>query len=157
MKYLPILFLLFSCYTPKIAERRINKVQVNYPSIVAEKVSLWYPCVPISTKTDSTAYKEWLNKFDSIKVPITDTIIDTILLNRVCPERKILIRYKELIRVMPTLHDTIRVENTSYKTIIADLTKDNKELNNKFNGALKFCISLLIALIVSILVNFLKR
>ena len=155
MKYLPILFLLFSCYTPKVAERRINKVQVNYPSIVAEKVSLWYPCVPISTKTDSTAYKEWLTKFDTTVV--RDTIIDTFRLDKICPERKILIRYKELIRVMPTLHDTIRVENTAYKTIVADLTKDNKELNNKFNGSLKFCISLLIALIVSILINFIKK
>lgn len=155
MKYLPILFLLFSCYTPKIAERRINKVQVNYPSIVAEKVSLWYPCIPISTKTDSTAYKEWLTKFDTTVV--RDTIIDTFRLDKICPERKILTRYKELIRVMPTLHDTIKVENTAYKTIVADLQKDNKELNNKFNGSLKFCISLLIALIVSILINFIKK
>ena len=159
MKYLIISILLVSCYTAKKAERQINKAQIYHPEVVAAKSALWYPCVPLSITTDSTAYKEWLKKIDSLNgiIPIRDTIIDTLWLDKVCPERKVLIKYKELIRVMPTLHDTIMVENTAYKVIADDLKAENKKVMGRYAGALKFAISLLIALIVSIILNFRKR
>lgn len=159
MKYLPILFLLFSCYGPKKAERQANKIQVHYPEIMAKKASLWYPCVPIKISTDSTAYNKWVAELDSINhlEPIIDTIIDTITLDKVCPERKILVKYKEVIKRFPIIHDTIRVEDMACKVITDDLRAENKKLEGRYAGSLKFAISLLIALIVSIIVNFIKK
>lgn len=159
MKYIILLLLLCSCYTAKKAERQVNKAQIYHPEVMAEKSALWYPCVPLSITTDSSSYKKWLSKIDSINgiIPIRDTITDTLWLDKVCPERKVLIKYKELIRTIPTLHDTIRVENIAYKVIAADLKAENEKLMGKYSGALKFVISLLIALIVSIIINFLKR
>lgn len=159
MKYLPILFFLLSCYGPKKAERQANKVQVHYPEIMAKKASLWYPCIPVRVSSDSAAYLEYVAKLDSILHLETapDTIIDTILLNRVCPERKVLVKYREVLKAVPAIHDTIRVEDMACKVITADLEAENKKLIGRYAGSLKFAISLLIALIVSIIVNFIKK
>ena len=44
-KYLAIFFLigLLGCYTAKKADRQLNKAKINYPELVAGRMSMWFP------------------------------------------------------------------------------------------------------------------
>lgn len=77
MRYLLtiLIFGLISCYTPKKAERQIDKAFDNYPEIVANKAAKVFP-----VKADTIAYTEWKYSIDSVINTIHDTIIER------CPE-----------------------------------------------------------------------
>lgn len=113
---LSVCFLLSSCYTQQKAIKQLNKAQERYPEQVAKKTALWYPYKPIKAISDSSKYKAWKRKLDtlnSIKIDsilITDTcyLFDTIVKNKIVTDcNKIVTKYREIIKLLPTIHDTI--------------------------------------------------
>lgn len=147
--YIVSIFILSGCYTAKKAEKAINKAKVNFPNVIAEKCSEWYGCDTITIIKDSIQFKEWINEIHSF-----DTIIDTIQLKDKCPE--ILIKYREVIKRVPPIHDTIKIkdkaESEVWKFKYEAIRKDN-EGNLKLTYKLSWTalILLLILFIIAIL------
>ena len=157
MKYLILIIFFVGCYTPKKADRQLNRAYVNYPAIVAEKTGNWFPCIPVEIKRDSVRYVAFLHQIDTLLEIKRDTIIDTIILDKICPERKVLIRYKELLKSVPPIHDTIKIKDMSCEAILSDLRAKNENLRDKSEGKNKWIISLLIALCVSIIFHLIRK
>ena len=157
MKYLILIIFFVGCYTPKKADRQLNRAYVNYPAIVADKTSKWFPCIPVEIKRDSVRYVAFLHQIDTLLEVKRDTIIDTIFLEKICPERKVLIRYKELLKSVPPIHDTIKIKDMSCEAILSDLRAKNENLRDKSEGKNKWIISLLIALCVSIILHLIRK
>lgn len=149
MKYiLPILFLV-SCYTPKKAERQINRAYIEHQDMLRSKTRWWWPCVPVEVKRDSAKYIAFLQQLDTILK------VDTI--SEKCPERQVLIKYREILKRPPAIHDTIKIKDSSDDAIIGDLRTENKKLSYSIAKGQKWIISLLIALCVSIILHFIRK
>ena len=108
-------------------------------------------------KRDSVRYVAFLHQIDTLLEVKRDTIIDTIFLEKICPERKVLIRYKELLKSVPPIHDTIKIKDMSCEAILSDLRAKNENLRDKSEGKNKWIISLLIALCVSIILHLIRK
>jgi hypothetical protein len=176
-----IIFLVFfiGCYSPKKAERQLNKANENFPSIVAQKTSKWYPCKEVKVVTDSSAYKKWLASLDSIFNKGEDTvhIIDTFeIISQECTKYKNQIaaissqlsKAKQTIGLIrsrvilaPAVHDTvIKLDSTQIVILtekISTLEKEKEQHGKKHNFWFKFGISFLIAFLISLIFNILKR
>ena len=149
MKYLiPILFL-FSCNSVKKAGRQLNRIYANNPEIIASKTRSWFPCIPVEVKRDSTKYVAFLSHIDTLLK------VDTI--SEKCPERQVLIKYKEILKRPPAVHDTIKIKDLSNEAIIGDLSAQNSKLKDIIAKGQKWIISLLIALCVSIIAHFIRK
>lgn len=159
MKFISTIFLLtfIGCYSPKKAEKQLNKAYANYPELVAEKSGKWFPCLPIEVKRDSVRYVAFLHQIDTLLEVKRDTIIDTVYLDKICPERKILIKYKELLKSVPPIHDTIKIKDMSCEAIRGDLTTQNTKLRVSINNYLKWLIGLIIALFISIILHLIRK
>lgn len=150
MRILLILpFFLFSCYTPKKAERQINKAYIKHNDMLLAKTRWWWPCVPMEVKRDSVKYIAFLQQLDTILK------VDTI--NEKCPERQVLIKYREILKHPPAIHDTIKIKDMSCEAIRGDLTAQNSKLKDSIIKSQKWNLWLLIALCVSILLHFIRR
>jgi hypothetical protein len=152
-----ILLTFIGCYSPKKADKQLNKAYINYPELVAEKSGKWFPCLPIEVKRDSVRYVAFLQRIDTLLEVKRDTILDTIYLDKICPERKILIKYKELLKSVPPIHDTIKIKDMSCETIRGDLTAQNTKLRVSIANHLKWIIGLIIALCISILLHLIRK
>lgn len=149
--YIVSIFILSGCYTAKKAEKAINKAKINYPNVVAEKCSEWYGCDTITIIKDSIQFKEWINEIHSF-----DTITDTILLKNKCPE--ILVKYREVIKRVPPIHDTIKIkdkaESESWKF-------KYEAIRNEHEGNLKLTYKIswvaLILLLILFIIAILKK
>lgn len=171
--------ILTGCYTPKKAESQLNKAKENFPSIVAAKTSLWFPCKEIKTATDSSAYKKWLESMDSVFNWEKDTLIvtqtDTFISKLDCSDLKKslsvtssqLNKAKQIIRtikskviIAPAVHDTIVKIDSAQIQILTDKynqsDKQRQQYEDKYNFWFKFGISFLILLLISIIFNMLK-
>ena len=168
MKYLPILFLIFGCYTQKKATKQVNKAQLEYPEVVAQKCKDLYPCKVISYKKDSSEYFEFmraiedLNNFYLSSIGVksdTVTMLDTILVYRNCP--KAIIKYQELIKNVPAIHDTVKIVDEAELVVLSSQIKTLQDKLDKTNQkrikTIWLCVWLLFALIISLIVNFLKH
>lgn len=150
MRILLILpFFLFSCYTSQKAEKQINRAYIEHQDMLRSKTRWWWPCVPVEVKRDSVKYIAFLQQLDTILK------VDTI--SEKCPERQVLIKYREILKRPPAIHDTIKIKDSSDEPIISDLTAKNSKLKDKIANGQKWIISLLIALCVSILINFIRK
>ena len=152
-----ILILFSSCYSVKKAEKQINKAYVQHTEMVAAKLRFWFPCLPYERKTDSVKYVAFLRQIDTLLEVKRDTITDTIFLDKICPERKILIKYKDLLKYVPPIHDTIKIKDMSCEAIISDLSAQNSKLKDSTAKGQKWIISLLIALCVSIILHLIRK
>ena len=157
MKYLLPIFFLMSCYTAKKAEQQINRAYIEHQDVLRSKLQLWWPCVPYERKSDSVKYVAFLRQIDTLLEVKRDTITDTIFLDKICPERKILIKYKDLLKYVPPIHDTIKIKDMSCESIKADLSAQNLKLTDSIAKCQKWIISLLIALCVSIILHFIRK
>lgn len=158
MRILLILpFFLFSCYTPKKAERQINRAYIEHQDMLRSKIRWWWPCIPVEVKRDSAKYIAFIHQIDTLLEVKRDTISDTIYLDKICPERKLLIKYKELLKYVPAIHDTIKIKDMSCEAIIADLTAQNSKLKDSTAKGQKWIISLLIALCLSIIAHLMRK
>jgi hypothetical protein len=167
MKYLPILFLIFGCYTQKKATKQVNKTQLEYPEVIAQKCKDLYPCKIISYKKDSSEYFEFMRAIDdlnnfylsSIGVKSdTVTMLDTILVYRNCP--KAIIKYRELIKNVPAIHDTVKIIDEAELFVLSSQIKTLQDKVSKTNEkrikTIWFSVWILFALLILLIVNFLK-
>ena len=149
MKYLiPIIFLC-SCYSAKKAEKQINRAYIEHQDMLIAKTRWWFPCVPVEIKRDSVKYVAFLRRID--------TILNVDTISEKCPERQVLIKYREILKRPPAIHDTIKIKDSSDEPIISDLTAQNSKLKDSIAKGQKWIISLLIALCVSILLHFIRK
>ena len=173
------LILIIGCYSPKKAEKQLDKAKDKYPALVAQKTSNWYPCKEIEIKTDSSAYKKWLASLDSIfnkgedTIHITDTleIISqecTAYKNKIIAISSQLTKAKQTINLIrsrvinpPAIHDTIIKLDSTQIVILSEKLKQSeaeKEKHEKKHGFwFKFGISFLVAFLISLIFNILKH
>lgn len=181
MKYLALLPLfIIGCYTPKKAEKQLDKANKEYPFLVAEKLSNWYPCKEVEIKTDSSAYKKWMAALDSIlnlnkgedTLFVTDTIEVisqecTAYKNKIIAISSQLEKAKQTINLIrnkvinpPAIHDTIIKLDSAQIVILSDKLKqseaEKEKQQKKHDFWFKFGISFLIAFFISLIFNMLK-
>lgn len=157
MKYLLPIFFLISCYTSEKAERQIDRAYIKHQDMLMAKTRWWWPCIPVEIKSDSAKYIAFIHQIDTLLEVKRDTIIDTIKLDKICPERKILIKYKDLLKYVPSIHDTIKIKDSSNDAILGDLKAENSKLRDSIAKGQKWIISLLIAFCVSIILHFIRK
>lgn len=161
MKNFTILFLFFlaSCYNPKKAEKEINKAQLNFPEVMAKKSAQLYPCKPARTKSDSSSYKTIIKKIKQIDTAYfyaIDTIckLDTILIEKNCT--KVLYKYREVLKELPAVHDTITIVDeagmTSLQYQLKQATINTDDYKKKYTHSLWFNIWLLVGIVALILI-----
>lgn len=138
MKKIILCLILFSCS----AEKKLNKIYVNNPNLVAEKTRDWFPCV--TTKMDTT-----FNIVDSliyIECPTvktrykTDTIFSTVKVPVNMPVKYIYIKQKVEDNAKIFVRDQV-IEDKSNKL---EKTETQVARKNNFNWILiATCIILL--------------
>ena len=155
--------LLLGCYTTQKANRQLNKAQLNFPELVAKKSAEWFPCKTGKIFSDSSEYIRWIEQFNTIDTiysfdTIISTKIDTIKLVKDCP--KALIRYKQLIKQAPAIHDTFIINNdaqiSSLNYQIDDYRKKYEKSQGHYIISVWFIVISLIILILSMLLKFFK-
>lgn len=158
-----VTFFLLGCYTQKKAERSLNKAQINYPELVAEKSALWYPCSQFKGTSDSSQYKVFIKQIDSLNelkidsIFILDTLMkfDTVVKLSKCND--IIWKYKEIYKNLPAIHDTVIMVSTADKYTIKYLENEREESHKRYDRSTQLNIWLLIGLIVSILIHLFKK
>jgi uncharacterized protein YggU (UPF0235/DUF167 family) len=177
---IPILFL-FGCYSPKKAEKDLNKAQITYPNLVAKKTSEWYPCGWAVVKMDSTERRHVQFMFDSLNreiIKITDTIeiaiksTDTInagnkeLIKQLKTKLNnaksfIAILQEKINQPIPIVYKTIRIEDSAKLKLSRDqidyLNRSLEDYRIKYENRMNWLLWLLIAFIVSMLYMILKN
>lgn len=157
-----IIFFLLGCYGPKKANKQLNKAQINFPEIVAEKSQLWYPCERFKGTSDSSQYNSFVKQIDSLNrlkldsIFIYDTLqkFDTIVKLKKCQD--IITKYKTLYKTIPAIHDTVIMVSTAEKYTIKYLENEREDAHKRYDKSMKLNIWLLVALIVSILMHLFK-
>jgi hypothetical protein len=153
------IFFLLGCYTQKKAEKSLNKAQINYPELVAQKSSLWYPCSQFKGTSDSTAYKVFIKQIDTLNQLILDTItkLDTVVNIRLVKDcQEIVWKYRRIYTKLPTIHDTTIMVSTADKYTIQYLQNEREEAHKRYDRSTQLNIWLLVALIASILLHLLR-
>jgi PBP1b-binding outer membrane lipoprotein LpoB len=153
------IFFLLGCYTQKKAERSLNKAQINYPELVADKSALWYPCERFKGTSDSTAYKVFIKQIDTLNQLKIDTItkLDTFVNVKLVKDcQEIVWKYRRIYTKLPAIHDTVIMVSTADKYTIKYLENDREESHKRYDRSMKLNIWLLIALMISILMHFFK-
>jgi len=151
---------LLGCYTQKKAERSLNKAQINYPEIVAQKTSLWYPCERFKGTSDSSQYKVFIKQIDTLNQLKLDTIceLDTVVNIRIVKDcQDIVWKYRRIYTKLPAIHDTVIMVSIADKYTIQYLQNEREEAHKRYNKSTQLNIWLLIALIVSILIHIFKK
>jgi hypothetical protein len=153
------IFFLFGCYTQKKAEKSLNKAQINYPELVAQKSSLWYPCSQFKGTSDSSAYKVFIKQIDTLNQLKIDTIfkLDTLVNIRLVKDcQDIVWKYRRIYTKLPTIHDTTIMVSTADKYTIQYLQNEREEAHKRYDRSTQLNIWLLVALIASILLHLLR-
>lgn len=157
MRNFAILFLFFlnSC-SP---DRQLLKLKENHPDLVSKKAAEWYPCKSKKTSSDSSKYKEVIKKIKEIDTAYfytTDTIckLDTLLVEKNCT--KVIYKYREILKEIPAVHDTITITDeagiTSLQYQLKQATINSDDYKKKYTHSLWFNIWLLIAIVALVLV-----
>jgi PBP1b-binding outer membrane lipoprotein LpoB len=154
------MFFLLGCYTQKKAERSLNKAQINYPELVAQKSSLWYPCSQFKGTSDSTAYKVFIKQIDTLNQLKIDTIfkLDTLVNIRLVKDcQEIVWKYRRIYTKLPTIHDTTIMVSTADKYTIQYLQNEREEAHKRYDRSTQLNIWLLVALLISILLHLFRK
>lgn len=178
MRYIFFALILCSCYTPKMAERQLNKAKINHPEVVAKKASEWFPCITSGESIDSSEIKQWMHIIDSINNEIQfqiDTIEiikrDTINQKDSIAYRIIMERYKSSQNVINALKaslstkqpvvyktriviDSAKFESLASENIVLKEKKEQYQL--KYERYLKICLWLLVLCTISVIINIIK-
>lgn len=180
MRYLLFLFLIMGCYTSRQAEKDLDKAQIYYPNIVAQKTAKWYPCGIIATSIDSSEIIGWGKTLDSISYIIkNDTINIVEVREKDCSDSILIKKYNDRLKIamsssrniISSLQKLLSNKPTITKTIYIKDSAAIFELQNQLNIArqgrddyqkkaergLKIIIFLIIALALSLLYNFIRK
>lgn len=148
------------CYTQKKAEKSLNKAQINYPELVAEKSALWYPCERFKGTSDSSQYKVFIKQIDTLNQLILDTIykLDTLVNIKLVKDcQEIVWKYRTIYKNIPAIHDTVIMVSTADKYTIKYLENEREESHKRYDRSMKLNIWFLIALIVSLLIHIFRK
>jgi len=148
---------LSSCYSSQKANKQLNKAQLSYPELVAKKSAEWYPCKTGKIITDSSELNRWIEQINTIDT-VYKTLADTTIISSDCP--KALIKYKYLLKKLPSIHDTIIIESTAKESAL-QLQLDAKikecdKVKGHYISSIWFIVVALLLLIISILIKFFK-
>ena len=155
-----ISFFLMGCYTQKKAEKSLNKAQINYPELVAEKSALWYPCERFKGTSDSSQYKVFIKQIDTLNQLILDTIykLDTLVNIKLVKDcQEIVWKYRTIYKNLPAIHDTVIMVSNADKYTIKYLENEREESHKRYDRSMKLNIWFLIALIVSLLIHIFRK
>jgi hypothetical protein len=161
MKYLPIIFsIIFLSCSP---EKQLNKLQIKHPEVVSKKTSEWYPCVVTKIISDSSQYKDFMIKIDSLNridtCYLTDTLVskDTIIKTY----KKLLIKYREVVRHLPSIHDTVRVldkaDLTAKEYELKQMAAKSDDYNKKYTRSLFYMGILWLVIVCLLLYAYIKK
>lgn len=162
-KYFILLFLLASCYSVKKANKQLNKAQEIYPEATAKKCTLWYPCEQFKAVSDSSQYKLWIQQVDSLNELKIDTLIkfDTVVNIRLVKDcQKLVIKYRDIIRKYPIIHDTIyKIDNAKLISITIErnnalIERAKYEVKYKVFLKISFWLLLFLILIIAYVTKF---
>lgn len=159
MKYILIAILLVSCYSENKARKGMDKAKLNYPTIVANKCSQWFPIDTTVTKSDSVGYKMYLVKLDSLNKSILiqyDTIHDSMILYN--NTKEIVYKYNTFIKQLPAIHDTIKViDRAKQEAIEGKLKETESNLLSNYKMMNKVFIFGLLLLLILFIISILKK
>ena len=150
---LSVLLVLSSCYTEQKATNQIIKAKEKFPKIVAKKTAEWFPCKTKLVKSDSVKYKTVIRTLKSIDTTyLMDTLfrLDTVLIEKNCT--KVLYKYREVLKEVPAVHDTIiQIDSSSlfaitYERDAALLDKSKMEVKYKVFLKISFWLFLILLL-----------
>ncbi|CAB5217938.1 hypothetical protein UFOVP208_30 [uncultured Caudovirales phage] len=148
---------LSSCYTSQKANKQLNKAQLNYPELVAKKSAEWYPCKTGKVISDSSDLNRWIEQINTIDT-VYKTLADTVIISSDCP--KALIKYKYLLKKLPSIHDTIIIESTAKESALQlqldEKIKECDKVKSHYISSIWFIVVALLLLIISILIKFFK-
>ena len=169
-KYLAIFFLigLLGCYTAKKADRQLNKAKINYPELVAGRMSMWFPYIQNKGKSDSSEYnllKKELDSLNRLKIDYSDIKIDTVCKYDTIKKydtilkkyKEIIYKYRTILKTIPAIHDTVIVSSSADKEIIQRMIEEREDDHKRYDRSSKMNIYFLIALIVSILLHLFRN
>lgn len=148
-----ISILLFGCYTPKKADKVLNKAFANHPEVVAKKTRMWFPCIVSSSDTitqrDTT--------FIELQCPNDSTKKDTIYLNG---KTKIITNSKVIALPSKTIYVTKSIKDSTdtylYISQINKITYDVEKYKHRYHLFLKFSIILLLIIIIYAILRYLR-
>ena len=136
MKYATILFFILISCNP---ERKLNKLQINHPELVADKMHKWYPITTKEIITDSTEVINYKPIIDSINKVIfyeRDTI--KIILKDKTDCASLIYSIKKYDNLIQTLQSVInRPAPIVYKTKVVVDSASNYMLQNYTNKLLE--------------------
>lgn len=149
--------LVSSCYTSHKANKQLNKAQLNYPELVAKKSSEWYPCKTGKIVSDSSEFNKWIEQINTIDT-VYKTLADTLMISKDCPKN--ILKYKYLLKQLPSIHDTIIIESTAK---LSDLqlqldakSKEVEKVKGHYITSIWAIVIALCLLIISMLIKFFK-
>lgn len=111
---------LVGCKTAKHDFKSVNKAILQHPAQTAKQLNEKWPCVPLVTVSDSTAYKQYMADIKSLQdfyaTNKPDTVIETII---------------------ESWADTVKI--TALKKQVAQLTKNENYLQSYIADLTKLC------------------
>lgn len=162
MRLLFLCLILSSCFTQQKAIKQIDKIKDKYPAVVSKKASEWFPCKTVKVKSDSMRYKTIIRRIKDIDTTyLMDTLfrLDTVLIEKNCT--KILYKYREVLKEVPAVHDTIiqidssKLFTLTYERDAALLDKSKMEV--KYKVFLKISFWLFLILLLALLYGSRKK
>lgn len=148
-----IITLLFGCYTPKMAEKSLNKAFIKHPEIVAQKTRIWFPC--IITQNDTITKSD--TSFIELNCPNDTTKRDTIYLNG---KTKIITNSKIIALPSKTIYVTKFVKDSANEYLIQSninqYKKDVEKYKHRYHLFLKFSLILLLIIIIYALLRYFR-
>jgi hypothetical protein len=160
MRYLPILFLLFSCYSEKKATKQINKAIEKKPELAADVFRKKFPCESVDTVVRIDTAWDYV-EFECPDKP-AQIKTDTLYIQKNVIKKQIL-QGKSVVVAGKTEYKTITIKVKDSAEIfllnksIKDYQVKEEKLHNKIEFKNKIIWILLIALIISILINIYKK
>lgn len=159
MRYLLLIVLFASCYTPKKALQDVNKAHRKHPQVVAEFCSNTFPCVTSRVDTLTETEIEYI----TLKCPDDKYILDTIWLTntKVIKGSAVIVNKHKTNTIIKTIRDSAEIVACELEAIALNkkcnqLTQDIIILKNKISVKNKWITWFLIAFLCAIIGNILQ-
>jgi len=148
-----ISILLASCYTPKKAEKSLNKAFIKQPEVVAKKTRNWFPC--IVTQSDTITQRD--TSFIELQCPNDSSKKDTIYLNG---KTKIITNSKIIALPSTKIYVTKYIKDSANEFLvqqsITQYIKDVEKYKHRYHLFLKFSLILLLIVIIYALLRYFR-
>jgi hypothetical protein len=159
MRYILLIVLFASCYTPKNALQDVNKAHRKHPQVVARFCSNTFPCVTSRVDTLTETEVEYI----TLKCPDDNYILDTIWITntKVVKGSAVIVNKNKTNTIIKTIRDSAEIVACELELIALNnkcnqLTQDNILLKNKISVKNKWITWFLIAFLCAIIGNILQ-